>query len=395
MKVLLYRYGSICEPDILSSFQAFGIDADIIDVEITNKKITNGERIDEISKRLNNESYLFVFSINFFPAISDVCNLYNVPYVGWVVDSPVPELFNKSIANPCNRIFCFDYKQFTDIHDYNPDCIFHLPLGTNVARWDSVISSISYADRAKYSSDISFVGSLYTELDPILKVKDLSSYSAGYIQGIYECQKQIQGMNIIEPSITTELVEELKEKLPEEFMPEELFVKNLDNYIVSQSILALHCSSLERIEFLSRLSEHFDVNLYTRSDVTRLLPGNRVHCHSGVATLTEMPKVFNLSKINLNITIRSIQTGVSLRLWDVMGCGGFLLTNYQEELAEILVPGEDYDYFGDCDELIDKCRFYLAHDDIRQKIARSGYEKVKQNHSYINRIDAMVRTLTI
>ena len=54
--------------------------------------------------------------------------------------------------------------------------------------------------------------------------------------------------------------------------------------------------------------------------------------HGGVDTLKEMPKVFRQSKINLNLSTRSIKTGIPQRVWDILGAGGFLITNYQNEL---------------------------------------------------------------
>lgn len=52
-----------------------------------------------------------------------------------------------------------------------------------------------------------------------------------------------------------------------------------------------------------------------------------------------MPHVFKQSKINLNITLRSIQSGMPLRAWDIMGAGGFLLSNYQADFL-ISLPQE-------------------------------------------------------
>lgn len=392
MKALIYRYGSICEPDVIEQFQNLGLEMDIIDTEVTNKKLTSENRVSLIDAKLSKSQYALVFSINFYPAISEICNIYKVPYVCWSVDAPVPELFHKSVQNPCNRIFCFDRKQYEAIHRYNPNCIYHLPLGTNVARWDKVISTITASDRAKYSSDISFVGSLYTEYDPLLKVQ-LSDYAQGFTYGLYQSQRLIQGFNVIENAVTEPIVSELKEKLPDQFALSPHCVKNIDSFIASQSILSLHVSSLERQEFLKTLAEHHKVDLYTRSDISLYSKETKVTCHPGISTLTEMPKVFNLSKINLNMTIHSIQTGISLRLFDIMGCGGFLLTNFQEEMLDYFEPGVDFDYYSSIEELIDKCDYYLSHDDERKKIALSGYEKVKQYHTYMNRLPQMFKAL--
>lgn len=393
MKVLFYRYGSICEPDVIEQFHALGLEVDTLDIEITRKSVLPSERVSLISEKLSSDKYLFVFSINFFPSVSDTCNIFKIPYVGWVVDSPVFELFTKSIQNPCNRIFTFDRKQYEDLTRYNPSGIYHLPLGTNVNRWNEVINSITDKDVQKYGGDISFVGSLYTEKDPYLEISDPSDYLKGFTEGLFQFQKQIQGYNLIEKSLTPGIVSELKKKVPSAFAQNEQMVCNMDNYCAAHGILDMHCSSMERVENLCTLAEHFDVNLFTRSDTSVFKNYPRLHAKGGVSTLTEMPKVFNLSKINLNMTIHSIEKGASLRVWDICGCGGFLLSNYQEEIAEYLVAGEDYDFYTDLGDLVEKCRFYLENDDIRKRIALSGYEKVRKYHTYANRMPAMFKMI--
>lgn len=57
--------------------------------------------------------------------------------------------------------------------------------------------------------------------------------------------------------------------------------------------------------------------------------------------MKEMPVMFANSKVNLNITLRNIRTGIPLRALDIMGAGGFLLTNYCYELSEYMNDGDD------------------------------------------------------
>ena len=77
-----------------------------------------------------------------------------------------------------------------------------------------------------------------------------------------------------------------------------------------------------------------------------------------------------------------------------MGAGGFLLSNEQEEIAELLEPGKDLELFSSTEELIDKCLFYLKRDDIREKIAWQGYQTVQQNYTCRHRLDQLLRTVT-
>lgn len=394
MKILFYRYNSICEPDIIDQFSKIGIEIDCIENEMTDKKITASKRVDLVSERLAKNTYLFVFSINFFPAISDLCNIYNIPYIGWTVDSPLPEIYSKSVTNPCNRLFLFDRKQYEDLTPFCSKTIFHLPLGTNVTRWDNIISSITKDDRQKYSSDISFVGSLYENKDVYSLINNPSDYLQGFVAGLMTVQQELQGANIIEKSLTDEIITEIKNKCPEKYLNNEYYIKNMDRYVTAHSILEMHCAYLERVNILNTLSHFFRVDLYTRSDISKLPQCENLFCHDSVSTLTEMPKVFNLSKINLNITIRSIEKGAPLRVWDILGCGGFLLTNYQEELDDYLIAGEDYDYYTDLDDLVEKCDFYLQHNEIRNRIALSGYNKVKENHTYAHRVLEMMKFIS-
>ena len=66
MKLLFYRYGSICEPDVIDGFQELGHTVREITTEMTNKSLTPQESIQIVSNALLEHPVDFVFSINFF-----------------------------------------------------------------------------------------------------------------------------------------------------------------------------------------------------------------------------------------------------------------------------------------------------------------------------------------
>lgn len=74
---------------------------------------------------------------------------------------------------------------------------------------------------------------------------------------------------------------------------------------------------------------------------------------------------------------------------DVMGRGGFLLSNYQPELAEFFVPGEELVLYDSMADLEDKVCYYLAHDEERRRIALNGYRKVCEQFSYEKKLKEM------
>lgn len=105
MDILFYRYNSICEPDMIEVLERYSNSIDEITIEMDDKNISSKECLCALSSALQQKNYDIVFSINFFPVISEVCNIFKIRYVCWIVDSPVMELYSHSIRNSCNRIF--------------------------------------------------------------------------------------------------------------------------------------------------------------------------------------------------------------------------------------------------------------------------------------------------
>ena len=385
MNILFYRYGSICEPDIIASFKHLGFKITEDTREVYNKQLLPSDCIKGLNELLKQDTYSFVFSINFVPSVSDVCNIWGIPYLCLIVDSPVLELFSTSLANPCNKIFLFDRQLYNDFHHINPDGIFHIPLATNVRDNYATATMASAADRARFSSDISFIGSLYSEKCLYNQIT-LPEKMRGYVDGLIEAQLLVYGYNFIEECVTPELIEAFCKVRPELInFPDSMKVDT--KAVIAQHIISVKVAEQERLRYLKVLSEHFNVDLYTGSD-TSSMP--LIHNRGFAKTNTEMPIIFHQSKINLNLTAKSIRSGLSLRIFDVLSCEGFLITNYQAELPEHFNIGEDLEAYTSLDDLMGKCEYYLLHDKERQEIAHNGFEKVKKYHTYDIRLTQML-----
>lgn len=416
MNILFYRYNSIYEPDMLSAFKQAGLNVIEIDREITDKDITDRERIRLVSDAIEAHKPVFVYGVNYYPAISEVCRIYNVIYVSQTVDSPVFTLFDRSLLNKTNRILLFDRAQYDLFASFNKDGVIHMPLASAVDRFDKVISSINSDDRRRFSGGIAFVGSTYREKDPYLNLSGLSAYTGGYVDALIEASLKIYGYYPVRDALEDKVISDIKRAAGNDFPHIEKALMDMDAYAVSHRYIGSHLAVIERERTLKLLSEHFNVHLYTKSDtsvfteavmynscdrhgsLTEMDPNSErrkgLYIHPGINTLTEMPKVFNLSGINLNMTMRPIETGLPLRCFDILGCGGFLMTNYQEELNDMFVIGQDLEAYSSLDELIDKCGYYLSHEDERAAIARNGYEKVRAYHTHFHRLRDTLTLLT-
>ena len=81
------------------------------------------------------------------------------------------------------------------------------------------------------------------------------------------------------------------------------------------------------------------------------------------------------------------------RNFEIPGCGGFLLTGSADNLEQYYEDGREVVIFHDADELIDKIRYYLAHDEERSAIAQAGYERTLREHTYVHRFREIFTTM--
>ena len=387
MNILIYRYNSICEDAVIRGLKELGHTVYEVILEVENKSPSGQEILDAVVMGMEKSNADIIFSINYYPALSEIARVYKLLYYSWIVDAPVLELYSKTIKNRCNRVFIFDSELYREISVYNPYNIFYLPLAADCDFYQNAIRNASLSDVEKYTHNITFVGSLYTEKCPYDKDKNLSPKISGYLHGIMKAQEKIYGYYFVEELLSDELVDE--------------FVKNYDGYYLAgeedlltkkrtlaQFYIGNKITAMERVDTFKYLSEKFEVDIYTASD-TKEIP--KLKNHGTIMTHTKMPIVFNKSTINLNPTSKPIRSGIPLRIFDLLACEGFVLCNYQSDLLNEFLPGEELDIYSSIEELEEKIRYYLSHTDVCREIAHNGYEKVSKRHTYPLRLEQMFR----
>lgn len=347
------------------------------------KKARNDENFEKnFSDTLRQNSPDFVFSFNFLPVVSKVCNKEGVIYVSWIYDNPENLLYSYQVINKCNIVLMFDSKEYEIFRNGRIDTVEYLPLAASTRRLDSLVPSEEI--KRKYEADIAFVGSLYTErkqyYDEI--APKLNPYTLGYIDGLVRAQLQVDGMNFIEECLSKEVVKDMQRA--SNLYPYPDSAETLE-WLFANYIINRRATILERKELLTMIGERFGVRLYTYGQNCSFNPKG-VENMGPADYFEEMPYIFKLSKINLNITLRSIRHAIPLRGFDILGAGGFLLSNYQVDLARHFVPGEDFVYYEDRNDLMDKIDYYLNHEDERNAIANNAHEKIKKEHTFDVRV---------
>lgn len=380
-KILMYRWKAYNYKDIKYTFIKLGYEVEEVYQDLLNYDVDEAFA-EKLRGMIKADVYEFFFTVNYFPLISNVCEEQGLLYVCWSCDNPLISLYHQSVFNSVNRIFLFDLTNVEEFKGMGADHIYHLPLAVDTERLDYLFANSN--DLENYKNEISFVGSLYEKNSYDKLEYTLPDYLRGYFEATMEAQKDLQGINIIDRMLTPEILAELQEYFELEKSEDSLSDLNL---IFSVTTLGFKIAEKQRRSILIELSKHHDVSIYTNSNVRDLI---RVNYRGSVDYWEEMPKVFKESKINLNITIPNIKSGVPLRVYDILGAGGFCISNFQAELPMYFENEKHLVWYYNNQDLFEKVEFYKNHDTLREKISLEGYEFVKKNCSYEARISELL-----
>ena len=116
----------------------------------------------------------------------------------------------------------------------------------------------------------------------------------------------------------------------------------------------------------------------------------RIKQYGPVKYFGEMNAVFRNSLLNLCPTLRSITSGIPLRALDILANKAVLFSNFQPELAEYFVDGQDVIMYESLKDAVSKAHYYLSHKDILSQIAVSGYEKAVKHFSYPDKVSKLL-----
>lgn len=381
MKILMADWNSFGREDMQEAFAYCGHNCVSFPFD-KNSDRSDPKVSENVKAHIRKHTPDRVFSFNYFPQIAIACRDEDVPYISWIYDSPYVQAYSYTIAFPTNTIYLFDREWVQEFNRNRIENVRYLPMASNPDRLEKVISKARGS--GGYDDGICFIGSLYrgshdfwSRMEP-----KLDPYSKGYLEALIRAQMEIYGADIIETSLNERVLAGMKAALPMETFSDG--VESIE-YLYGQYVIDREITSRERIDLLSAVAEKLPLTVYTGSEY--VIPGAVMK--KPIDHLEESPVAMNRARINLNISLRSIKSGMPLRVFEIMGSGGFLMTNYQADFLECFVPGSDFVYFEDREDLIRQCSYYLEHEDERKEIALNGLKRIRESHTYVHRVREM------
>ena len=382
VKILYVKSDALWMPGIMFALDKMGHEIMIYPDSV--EELQDNEELErQLEVLIKREKVDFVLTIVFSREVARVTNRLGIQYVTWCVDSPSFHAWVPETGYDNCYVFYFDYQEYELRKKSGQNNAYHLPLAADLI-WNGQLV-ITDEDIKKYSCNMSFVGGMYTKnlynhfID--LFSEDIRDAFSDIIEKsalVWDGQDRL--------NIPSELVSTVRQKYPQIFSPFDIS----DEYYLKTCLLGQKLTQVERTLLMDLLAQQYDIHLYTRD--AEMVPEG-VRRFPAVNLIQETPKVYYSSKINLNITLRSIAGGVPARVFDVMSVGGFLLSNWQEEIPELFVEDKEIVTYKTPEELVDKADYYLRHENERVRIAINGYQKVKTQHTYEHRLAKIISIL--
>ncbi len=368
-------------PGIVMALDRMGYEIAIYQVKVEDMTDDDIERLESFLKKNKVD---IVLSNLFSREAAGATGHAGVKYVVWNMDSPAYASWYEEADSDHCYLFYFDYKEYELKKHQGHSNVYHQPLGGDIAWGDRI--TVTDEEAEAYGCDMSFVGSMYTKnlYDSII-----TEFPAAYqdiFTGLIEQAAFVwDGQDRL--AMPSDLVNEVWKRCPGIF--DEPYRMSA-GYFLQTFLMGRKLTNVERTLLVEMLSERYDIHLYTRS--TEKVPEG-VRSFPEVDAGVEALKVFRSSRINLNITLRSILSGVPARVFDVMSVGGFMLSNWQEEIPELFVEDKEIVTYRTPEELVDKADHYLKHEDERARIALNGYQKIKRCYTYEHQLKKILDTV--
>ena len=161
---------------------------------------------------------------------------------------------------------------------------------------------------------------------------------------------------------------------PDIFYPE-------DNTNKIDKVLFFGSATAKRLNFVSK---HLDlIDVYGQGWPEEISPNPPI-------VLADLRKTISKYKIVLNLVHSNI---FSDRVVTTLGCGGFLLSEFCDDLSLFFDNKKNLVWFKNESEFMELVEYYLKHDDEREAIAKKGLEKVRKLHTWKDVTEKIVTTI--
>ena len=107
----------------------------------------------------------------------------------------------------------------------------------------------------------------------------------------------------------------------------------------------------------------------------------------------DLPAFYPMSRVAFNCTSRQMKGAVNQRVFDVPACGGFVLTDYREQMEALFEPDSEIVFYKSRSEIGPKLKRWLTDDAGREKITAAARKRIMAEHTYEHRLTVLLEKM--
>ncbi|WP_320170136.1 glycosyltransferase [Maridesulfovibrio sp.] len=383
-RILFFNRPYFLNNEIRSAMERLGLSYCSIDIG-TGDTVREGF-VEDLLKAVVDFKPDFALTVNHFGVdrqgrLTDLLLKLKLPLASWFVDNPHLILYRYSDVSPeLTSIFTYDAGNLDIMREKGFRNVFYLPLATDPHRFVPGLKG-----RKEWRSEVSFVGN--SMVDAVRKTLHESGISG-------ELKKKYPGV-AAEFGTAEELSVEkfLAGAYPEILKAMERF-KSDEQRLSFEALLTWEATRQYR---LSCLKGTIGFNPLVVGDAgwKNLLGVSGWRYLPSLDYYDDLPAFYPMSKVSFNCTSRQMKGAVNQRIFDVPACGGFVLTDYREQMENLFEPGSEIIAYRNVDEIPQLLEKWLADAEGRSRISAAARRRIFAFHTYEHRMQDIISKMRI
>ena len=339
--------------------------------------------------------------INYTRGLAEACAEVGVPLRVWEIDPSTDEL--PSVAGgplgPASQGAVVATWRETHVELFKQagfTRVLHLPLAANERNRRPL--ELSLEEKAEVDADIVFVGSSMVEQGFAFRQRLLAAYvlarggdpssaakeGEAAFESVLEAQRNDFSVYVV-PERLYAALPLLRAPMASQAAQEALQGARAD------ALLGEMAGAHKRITYVANLGQ---VGIHVwGDDGWRHVEEYGVVYRGPAGHKTQLTRIYNSDAIHLDIGRLYQSDIITMRVFDVLACGGFCLAEWSPGLEALFVVGEELDCYRTLEEMLQKVEYWLdAGPEARRAVGERGRQRVLSDHTIAHRLRVLLKS---
>lgn len=338
--------------------------------------------VEDLLKSVINFKPDFVLTINHFGLdregkITELLDKLGLPLASWFVDNPYLILYRyENVRSEKTAIFTYDAGNLETLDEMGFKNVFYLPLATDIHRFKSGIEG-----KREWKADVSFLGnSMVNAVSRFYHPEHLpESLAENYEQISHEFGES-------DDLSVSDFLKRCHPDLNNDLQN----LENSEQKLSYEALITWEATRQYRLNCVKEITPYHPLIVGDDGWKTLLAGIAEWRYLSSLDYYEDLPGFYPMSEISFNCTSRQMKGAVNQRVFDVPACGGFVITDYRNQMEDLFEPVIEIVSYSASDEIGELVERYLRDPGLRKSVTSEARKRILAEHTYDHRIKALI-----